>query len=276
MVALGATAWLLLQILSVASRSLSERYVVPLPSENPKHRRTKATIYVVRRVTLVVIALLAVAYILLKTGIFQHFGLSVLASAGGLGLLVAIAARPLLSNMVAGLQIALTDLVRVGDIVVYGEHWATVEDIAFAHTVLRTWTDTRLIVPHADFLSRPFENWSKEGEAVWRIVKLPIDYRIDAEVIRRQVQGLVDGDARSVKMPRVEMVEADADAVVLWIWVSGTTALTSWTLHNEVRERIVAFLREFEGGAYLPRRRHVLTAEANVPRERPRGDGRTP
>jgi small-conductance mechanosensitive channel len=274
-VTLGATAWLLLQILSVASRSLSERYVVPLPADDPHHRRTKTTIYVVRRVTLVVIALLAVAYILVKTGIFQDFGLSILASAGALGVLVTIAARPLLSNMVAGLQIALTDPVRVGDVVVYGEHWATVEDIAFAHTVLRTWTDTRLIVPHADFLARPFENWSKEGEAVWRIVKLPVDYRVDVEVIRGEVAALVDDDARSCQSPRVELVDADADAAVVWIWICGTTALTSWTLHNDVRERLIAFLKGRDAGAWLPRRRHVVAREGTAPPPSPSALGQS-
>ena len=125
----------------------------------------------------------------MKVGLFENFGVSVLASAGALGVLVAIAARPLLGNMVSGLQIALTDPLRIGDVVVYDGHWATVEDISFAHTVLRTWTDTRLIVPHSDFLSRPFENWSKEGEAVQRIIKIPVDYCIDVEKIRRKGRG---------------------------------------------------------------------------------------
>lgn len=259
-VALGAAAWLLIRVLSALSRALSEHYVVPLSADDPENRRTKTTVYVVRCVSLVVIALLSLAYILVRTGIFQSYGLSMLASAGVLGVLVAVAARPLLSNMVAGLQIALTDPVRIGDVVLYDDRWATVEDISFAHTVLRTWTDTRLIVPHADFLSRPFENWSKEGEAVWRIVKLPVDYRIDLARIRRRVHAVVDADPRSAEPPRVEMAEADADVVVVWIWVCGTTAETCWTLHNEVRERLVAFLKELDDGAYLPRRRHVLVA----------------
>jgi small-conductance mechanosensitive channel len=211
----------------------------------------------------VVVALLSLGYILMKIGVFETFGLSLLASAGAIGILVAIAARPLLGNMVAGLQIALTDPVRIGDVVVYDDHWATVEDISFAHTVLRTWTDTRLIVPHTDFLSRPFENWSKEGEAVRRIVKIPVDYRIDVGQVRRKVAEIVADDPRSTgESPEVEMVEANADTAVLWVWISGTNAFTSWYLHNEVRERVVAFLKELEGGAYLPRRRHILLSEA--------------
>jgi small-conductance mechanosensitive channel len=262
-VALIAGAWLFLRTVDTVTLTLSERYVVPLASENPENRRTKTTVYVARRVVLVVVALLSVGYILMKLGLFETFGLSLLASAGALGILVAIAARPLLGNMVAGLQIALTDPVRIGDVVVYDEHWATVEDISFAHTVLRTWTDTRLIVPHEDFLSRPFENWSKEGEAVRRIVKIPVDYRIDVDAVRRKVEEIVADDPRSTgEPPEVEMVEANADTVVLWVWISGTNAFTSWYLHNEVRERVVGFLKELEGGAYLPRRRHILLSES--------------
>jgi small-conductance mechanosensitive channel len=262
-VALIAGAWLFLRTVSTVTLTLSERYVVPLASENPENRRTKTTVYVARRVVLVVVALLSVGYILMKIGLFENFGLSLLASAGAIGILVAIAARPLLGNMVAGLQIALTDPVRIGDVVVYDDHWATVEDISFAHTVLRTWTDTRLIVPHADFLSRPFENWSKEGEAVRRIVKIPVDYRIDVDAVRRKVKEIVADDPRSTgEAPEVEMVEANADSAVLWVWISGTNAFTSWYLHNEVRERVMAFLKELEGGAYLPRHRHILLSES--------------
>ncbi len=265
-VALIAGAWLLLRLVSNVTLALSERYVVPLASDDPENRRTKTTVYVVRRLALVVIALLSIGYILLRLGLFESFGLSVLASAGALGVLVAIAARPLLGNMVAGLQIALTDPVRIGDVVVYGDHWATVEDISFAHTVLRTWTDTRLIVPHSDFLSRSFENWSKDGEAIRRIVKIPVDFRIDVDQVRRQAEAIVEGDPRwTGEHPLVEMVEVNGETAILWIWVSGTTSFTSWYLHNDVREKLIAFLRELDGGAYLPRKRHVLVADGPGP-----------
>ena len=257
-IALIAGAWLLLRMVAAVTLSLSMHYVVPLASEDPENSRTKTTVYVVRRMALVVVALLSLGYVLLKIGIFDNFGVSVLASAGALGVLVAIAARPLLGNMVAGLQIALTDPLRVGDVVEYDGHWATVEDISFAHTVLRTWTDTRLIVPHTDILSKPFENWSKEGEAVRRIVKVPVDYCVDVDRIRQKVGEIIEGDPRSTAPPLVEMVELTGETAVLWIWISGTTAFTSWDLHNDVREKVLAYLKELDGGAYLPRRRHIL------------------
>ncbi|SDL63832.1 Small-conductance mechanosensitive channel [Paracoccus chinensis] len=257
-VGLAAGGWLFVQVVAAVSLGLSRRYVVPLEIDDPGNRRIKTTVYVMRRMALVFVALLWLGYIIHRVGVFDSFGLSVLASAGALGVLVTIAARPLLGNMVAGLQIALTDPLRVGDVVVYDGHWATVEDIAFAHTVLRTWLDTRLIVPHSDFLSKPFENWSKEGEEVRRIVKIPVDYRIEVDQVRRKVEEIVEGDPRSTSAPLVELVEADAETAVLWIWISGSTSFTSWYLHNEIREKVIAFLRDLEDGAYLPRQRHVL------------------
>lgn len=275
MIALIAGAWLLLSTVSAVTLTLSECYIVPLSSENPENRRTKTTVYVVRRVAVVVVALLSVGYVLMKIGLFENFGLSVLASVGAMGILVAITARPLLGNMIAGLQIALTEPLRIGDVIVYDEQWATVEDISFAHTVLRTFRDTRLIVPHEHFLSRPFENWSKEGEAVRRIVKIPVDYRIDVEQIRRKVAEIVEADARATGDPvSVEMVEVNGETAVLWIWIAGTTAVTSWYLHNHVREHVVAFLKELDGGAYLPRRRHILLSE-NEQKVGPESQGRT-
>lgn len=261
LVALIAGAWLLNRTVAAATLGLSERYVVPLSTEDPENRRIKTSVYVVRRLTVVLIAVLSIGYILLRLGLFETFGISVLASAGALGVVVAIAAQPLLGNMVAGLQIALSDPVRIGDVVMYGEHWATVEDIAFAHTVLRTDKDTRLIVPHAEFLSRAVENWSKDGEAVKRIVKLPVDYRIDVDRIRQEVDAILDGDPRVTEPSLVEMVELSEDAAILWIWISATTPATSWNLHNEVREKLMRFLTGFEKGAYLPRRRHTIVSD---------------
>jgi small-conductance mechanosensitive channel len=208
----------------------------------------------------VFIAVMSIGYILLRLGLFETFGISVLASAGALGVVVAIAAQPLLGNMVAGLQIALSDPVRVGDVVTFDGNLATVDDIAFGHTVLLTFKNTRLIVPHAQLLSRVVENWSKEGEAVKRIIKLPVDYRIDVDRVRREVQSVVDRDPRLTEAPVVEVVDVSEDAALLWIWISASTPATSWSLHNEVREKLMRFLADFEGGAYLPRKRHTVLA----------------
>lgn len=265
-IGLAAGAWLLLQVASATTLMLSEHYIVPLTADDPENRRTKTTIYVARRLALVLIALLCIGYILMRVGLFESFGLSVLASAGALGVLVAIAARPLLGNMVAGLQIALTDPVRIGDVVVYNDHWATVEDISFAHLVLRTWLETRVIVPHSDFLARPFENWSKDGEAVRRIVKIPVDYRLDVNRVRTEVDTIVSDDPRSAgEPPLVEVVDVDETAAVLWIWVSGTDAFTSWSLHNDVRESVIRLLKDLDGGAYLPRRRQLIVRDSDLP-----------
>lgn len=261
LILLASGAWLLLRLLSALTRWLSETFVVPLTSDDPENRRTKTNVYIVRRLGLVAVAVLIVGYMLLNLGVFETFGLSLLASAGVLGVLLAIAAQPLLGNMVAGLQIALTDPVRIGDFVVYNEHWGTVEDISFAHTVIRTATETRLIVPHSEFLSRAFENWSKDGEPVRRIVKIGVDYRIDVDLVRQKVGEIVQDDPRLVEPPLIEMVETDENGVILWIWLMGTTAFTSWYLHNEVREKLMAFLRDHKDGVFLPRRRHLLLDE---------------
>ncbi|MDX5412062.1 MAG: mechanosensitive ion channel family protein [Rhodobacterales bacterium] len=264
LVAMITGVWLLNLTLAAVTLSLSERYVVPLSTEDPSNRRVKTNVYVVRRLTVVLIAVLSIGYILLRIGLFETFGISVLASAGALGVIVAIAAQPLLGNMVAGLQIALSDPVRIGDVVMFDGHWATVEDISFAHTVLHTDRDTRLVVPHADFLSRAVENWSKDGEAVKRIVKLPVDYRIDVDLIREEVRAIVDDDPRLTEAPTVEMVDVSDGSAMLWIWVPATTPATAWSLHNELREKLMRFLSDFQDGAYLPTRRYMLAADTRM------------
>ncbi len=264
-VGLIAGAWLVVQLVSGLSHALSQRFVVPLGFDDPENRRIKTTVYVARRLSVVVVSLLCIGYILLRVGVFETLGVSILASAGALSVLVAIAAQPLLGNMVSGLQIALTDPVRVGDVVVYNEHWATVEDISFAYTVLRTWTDTRLIVPHSELLSQPLENWSKEDDTVKRIVKIPVDYRIDMDAVRQKTREIVESDPRSTgEPPVVEMVDVTEGVAVLWVWISCRSPFASWSLHNEVREKLVLYIRELKDGLYLPRRRHQFVDDASI------------
>lgn len=251
-------AWLFLRLLSTLTLWLSERFVVPLNSDDPQNRKTKTSVYLVRRLGLVATAIVAIGYVLTSLGAFDNFGLSILASAGALGVLLAIAAQPLLSNMVAGMQIALTDPVRIGDIVLYKDHWGTVEDISFAHVIIRTATETRLIVPHSEFLTNDFENWSKEGEPVWRIVKIPVDYRIDMDLLRETVDTILCDDPRLAAQPLVELAETSENSATVWIWVMGTDSITAWYLHNEVREKVMVFLRDHEKGSFLPRQRHLL------------------
>jgi len=258
---LASGAWLFLRLLSALTLWLSERYVVPLSADVPENRKTKTNVYVVRRLGMVVVTILAAGYILMTLGAFDTFALSLLASAGALGVVLAIAAQPVLGNMVAGLQIALTDPVRIGDLVAFDDLWGTVEDIAFAHTVIRTSTDTRLIVPHSQFLSRAFENWSKDGEMVRSIVKIPVDFRVDMDIVREKVRDILRDDPRVVEPPLIELTEADGNSATVWIWMMATDGFTVWYLHNEVREKVIAFLRDHEGGRFLPRQRHLASVE---------------
>ena len=255
-----------------------EPYVVPLASDDPENRRIKTAAYVARRLTLVAVALVSIGYILLRVGIFETFGISVLASAGASGVLVAIARGRCWATSFQGSKLCSTDPVSHPETLwFYAAYWASVEDISFAHILLRTWTDTRLIDPRRDFLSRPFENWSKDGEAVWRIIKIPVDYRIDVDTVRRRVEEIVGSDPRSTgERPEVEMVELTEEVAVLWVWVSGTTASTSWYLHNEVREKLVGFIRDLDNGLYLPRRRHLIVDQPGAAKGSPGNSRNSP
>lgn len=262
--ALVSGAWLLFRLVSDTTLALSTRYVVPLTHDDPENRRTKTSVFVVRRLMLVLIALLSAGYVLFKIGAFETFGLSVLASAGALSVVVAIAAQPLLGNMVAGLQIALTDPVRIGDVVVYNGTWSIVEDISFAHTVLRTASETRLIVPHSRLLSESFENWFKEDEGVRGVVKIPVDHAAPVDVIRREVERLAENERRLTEPPLTELVEIDSETAIIWIWLSTTDAQASWSLNNEIREKLARFVATYEEGRYLPHRRLRLHQDSGT------------
>jgi small-conductance mechanosensitive channel len=251
--------WAGLRLVSSVLQDVSAALVSPLGADTRRERQVKTQVSVARRIVLVCAAVAGTGLILARLEVFETVSLSLLASAGAFTVLLAIAAQPVLGNLIAGLQIALTGPVRIGDVVEYEGHWARVEDITFTYVLLRTWMEKRLVVPHLYLLGRPLLNWSRRDEAITRVVELVVDYRADVAAIRAAYEDILKTDGRwTGRDLRLDVVEMRDDGVVLWAWVAGADSATSWDLHNDVRERLLAFLQQHAEGRFLPRRRHIV------------------
>ncbi|HEX6144791.1 MAG TPA: mechanosensitive ion channel domain-containing protein [Geminicoccaceae bacterium] len=259
MVLLATGTWLVLRLVSALLRDLRDAYVTPLDLERHDARQLKTQARVAERVIVVLAFVILVALALSYLEVFDNLGLSLLASAGALTVLLSFAAQPLLGNLVAGIQIAATKPVQIGDVVEYEGHWARVEDITFTYTVFRTWTEKRLIVPHLYLLDRPLQNWSKHDETITRVIALYCDHRIDVDALRKRYKEVLEGDERwTGQNLLVEVNDIREDAVEVWCWVSGKDSSSSWALHNDVREQLLRWLQTEAGGRYLPRQRMIF------------------
>lgn len=219
--------------------------------EGQEQRRSVATkVSAVRRFMLVVIAVVGVGVVLNEASVMQSLGISLLASAGTLTLLVAFAGRNILSNIMASLQISLNQSARIGDRITYKGHVCSVERIHFTFVQLRVWTGRRLIVPVSDFVDEPFENWTMQDHLTTFEVVLRLSHRADITPLRKKYhelldeKGVPDNDDRSCLVTDHDMF----GQTVLFL-VPSEDPNTGWTFSCEMREALLREARKLDSEA---------------------------
>ena len=184
-------AWLCVKLLFAFEEITFRRYPVNV-ANNRRMRRTRTRIAVSRRATATAVILLA-AYTALMT--FPHLrsvGASLFASAGILGVVVGLAAKSTLSNFVAGLQLAFTDMLRLDDAVLVDNEWGRVEDIGLTHVVVQLWDERRVVLPTTYFTTQPFENWTRREARVLGSVLLHLDHTTPMPDVREQTRRIAE------------------------------------------------------------------------------------
>ena len=185
----------------------------------------------------------------------QHLGVSLLASAGLAGLVVGIAARPTLSNLMAGIQLALTQPIRIDDVVIVEGEWGRIEEIGTTYVVVEIWDLRRLIVPLSYFIEHPFQNWTRTTSDLLGTVFVHADYRVSVDEVRGelhrilQASGMWDG-----KVWNLQVTDATNRSLELRAMMSAPNASTAWDLRCHVRERLIAYLQQNHADS-LPRER---------------------
>jgi small-conductance mechanosensitive channel len=213
-------------------------------------------IMVLKRIAGFVVIVVGGALVLLQFEALRAVGTSLLASAGVAGIVVGLAAQRSIATLLAGLQISLTQPVRVGDVVVIEGEWGTIEEITLTYVVVRVWDLRRLVVPITKILDAPFQNWTRSGSEILGTVFLHADYRLPVNEVRRELERFVatrpewDG-----KVVGLQVTNATDRTVELRALVSSADASRNWDLRCAVREHLLAFLQRLDGGAYLPRTR---------------------
>ena len=246
---------------------VSELYLGRIQSgfENVLTRKHVTQIRLLRRAGQVLIGLVAAGAALMSLPGVRQFGVSLFASAGVAGIVVGLAARPLLSNLLAGIQIAVTQPVKIEDSVVINNEWGWVEDITSTYLVVRTWDWRRLIVPLSWFLEQPIQNWTRESATIIGQVHIYVDYRASVAELRQELERLVrQSQLWDQKVVNLQVVEATEKAIQLRILATASDASRVWDLRCELREKMIAFLQERHPD-WLPRRRLYLSEAPERP-----------
>jgi small-conductance mechanosensitive channel len=227
--------------------------------EDALARKHVTQVRLLRRAAQVLMALITVGAAMMTLPAIRQYGVSLFASAGAAGIVVGLAARPLLSNLLAGIQIAITQPVKIEDSVVINNEWGWVEDITSTYLVVRTWDWRRLIVPLSWFLEQPIQNWTRETTTIIGQVRFYVDYRTPIEDLRQELDRLVhasklwDGNVATL-----QVVEANETTIQIRVLATSSDAGRSWDLQCELREKMIAYLQR-EHPDCLPRRRIEVT-----------------
>ena len=245
---IGATRYLLQFRLDVEENFLARKHVTQ--------------VRVFKRVIDTLIVLIAVSTALMTFESVKQYGVSLFASAGAAGLIVGLAARPLLSNLIAGVQIAITQPIRIEDAVIIENEWGWVEDIASTYVVIRLWDWRRLVVPLSYFIERPFQNWTRDTQSLVGSIALHVDYDTDVSRIRRRLEQVVrESKLWDGAVVNLQVVDSHPRSIELRALVSARTAPQSWDLRCEIREKLLSFIREQMPEAF-PRDRNTLSPSA--------------
>lgn len=232
-------------------------------TENFIARKHVTQVRVFKRVTDTIIVIITVSTALMTFDSVRQYGVSLFASAGAAGIIVGLAARPLLSNLIAGLQIAITQPIRIEDAVIIENEWGWVEDIAATYVVIRLWDWRRMVVPLSYFIEKPFQNWTRDTASLIGVIALHVDYRADVQRIRHWLEGAVkQSKLWDGAVVNLQVIDADSRTIELRALVSARNAPQSWDLRCEMREKLIAFIRD-EMPEALPRERAILIPSAD-------------
>jgi small-conductance mechanosensitive channel len=215
----------------------------------------RTRINVVRRLTLVLVTVVALAAMLTTFDSVRSFGTGLLASAGIAGLVVGIAARPTISNVIAGLQIFFAEPLRIDDVVVIEREWGRVEEITLTYIVVRTWDERTLVLPLTYFMEHPFENWTRRSSHLLAAVHLAVDFSTPVQKVREELRRILETSALWDRRTwNLQVTDIGKESVEVRALMTARDATTAWDLRCEVREQLLLFLQRTLPVA-LPRRR---------------------
>jgi small-conductance mechanosensitive channel len=241
---IAAVAWLLIILIDVFQDVVADRYKIGV-RDDLQARKIQTQIHVLHRTAVVVACIVAFSVMLMTFPSIRQFGVSLFASAGIAGLVIGMAARPTLSSLLAGLQIALTEPIRLEDVVIVEGEWGWIEEIATTYVIVRIWDLRRLVVPISYFIEHPFQNWTRVTADLLGTVFLYTDYTVPVEEIRQELQRILKTtDLWDGKVCGVQVTNASEHTMEVRALMSASDSPKAWDLRCLVREKLITFLQQ--------------------------------
>jgi small-conductance mechanosensitive channel len=245
-------------------------------ADNLLARKHVTQVRVLVRVLDVVIVLVTIGFALMTFEAVRQYGVTLFASAGVAGIVAGLAARPVLTNFLAGVQLAVAQPIRIDDAIIVENEWGNVEEITFSYVVVRLWDLRRMVVPLSYFIEKPFQNWTRVGGELIGTVLFYVDYTAPVGVIRDKLTQIASQSKLwNGQVVNLQVTDCKENTVELRALVSANNASAAWDLRCEVREKLIDFLQREHPDA-LPRRRYEAADKAALQSDEPRQVRRSP
>ncbi len=255
---MATSTWLIASLVFVAERRAIARFAggdKDITDADRHRRKVRTQITLLRRLVVALVVVFGLAAILMTFPAFTNIGKTLFASAGVLSVVAGLAAQNSLAAAFAGIQIAFSDAIRVGDIVVLENEWGRIEEITLTYVVVHLWDERRLVLPCTYFTKTPYQNWTRNATALLGTVELDVDFTVPLDAMRAELDRLLkSNELWDGRVGVLQVTDAVDGYVRVRMLVSAPNAGALFDLRCHVREGIIKWLQHTHPGA-LPRQR---------------------
>jgi len=252
-----AVAILLFQAVDIGAKAALTNFDITA-ADNLRARKVYTQVHLISKVIYVIISLFTLACVLMLFEEVRHVGVSLLASAGIVGIIAGIAAQKPLANLFAGFQIALAQPMRQDDVVIVEGEWGRIEEITLTYVVVHIWDDRRLVLPLSYFIDKPFQNWTRTSAALLGSIFVWVDYSFPVDEGRKALKQIIENSPLwDRRFWNLQVSDASEKTMQLRVLATSADSSKSWDLRCEIRERFIAYIQEHHPQA-LPQLRTQL------------------
>ena len=255
-------AWFLILLFKVFKKRMLRKYDVE-STDNLKARKVYTQYMILENIIVFIIVILALGIALMSFDSIRSVGVSLLTSAGIAGIIIGLAAQKAIGTLLAGIQIAITQPIRLDDVVIVEGEWGWIEEINLTYVVVRVWDKRRLVVPTTYFIENTFQNWTRTSADILGTVYIYADYGLPIDELRKEQTRLLNTtDLWDGNVNVLQVTNTTEKSVELRVLVSARNSPTAWDLRVFLREKLMEFIQK-KYPEYLPKAR--VTIDKNTP-----------
>ncbi|MFD2999555.1 mechanosensitive ion channel family protein [Pontibacter toksunensis] len=253
-------SWILVKLTDVAADMVRHQFAID-KTDNIRERKLFTQLTFVKKLAVTIIIFMAASFILLSFDAVRKLGTGLLTSAGVAGIVIGLAAQRSIANLLAGMQLAFTQPIRLDDVLVLEGEFGRVEEITMTYVVLRLWDNRRLILPLNYFIEKPFQNWTRTGSDILATVYLYTDYTVPVDAVRQELNRILAGtDLWDKRVSGLQVTDSKERTLELRALMSANSSSIAWDLRCLIREKLVLFIQQNYPGA-LPKTRSEFVGD---------------